>query len=207
MLVSDFDFALPPELIAQAPLPERDASRLLCFPRAAGPLTHRMVRDLPQLLRAGDVLVVNDARVIPARLRGHKQGSGGKVELLLIEPLAPLQQGTAAGAEWLALGQASKALKAGTRVVSVPVTLTDGGVEAAVGRAGPTAELDHVLHVVQRVQVRAADAAGQGANQDLAGGRFQLRDLVADQLLVTPNYRPHDHLPKLPRLAAGWHIP
>ncbi len=113
MLVSDFDFALPPELIAQAPLPERDASRLLCFPRAAGPLTHRMVRDLPQLLRAGDVLVVNDARVIPARLRGHKQGSGGKVELLLIEPLAPLQQGTAAGAEWLALGQASKALKAG----------------------------------------------------------------------------------------------
>ena len=117
MLVSDFDFELPPELIAQAPLPERDAARLLCFPRTAGQLTHRMVRDLPQLLRAGDVLIVNDARVIPARLRGHKQGSGGKVELLLIEPLAPLGSGSgsgsATGAEWLALGQASKALKAG----------------------------------------------------------------------------------------------
>jgi S-adenosylmethionine:tRNA ribosyltransferase-isomerase len=126
--VADFDFSLPEELIAQQPLAERDASRLLVLPRAGGPVEHRMARELPQLLRPGDLLVVNDARVIPARLRGRKQGSGGKVELLLIEPLAPFapaagtdspargETGNSVGPEWLALGQASRALKAGQAV-------------------------------------------------------------------------------------------
>ena len=106
--VRDFDFELPPELIAQMPLPERDASRLLVLPRSGGPLQHRGVRDLPSLLRAGDLLVANDARVIPARLHGQKAGTGGKVELLLVEPLG--------GAEWLALGQASKPLREGQQI-------------------------------------------------------------------------------------------
>ena len=108
MDVEEFDYPLPEELIAQEPLPERDASRLLVLPRGAGPLQHRRVRDLPGLLREGDLLVVNDARVIPARLHGRKEGSGGKVELLLVEPLS--------GPDWLALGQASKPLRAGMGV-------------------------------------------------------------------------------------------
>jgi S-adenosylmethionine:tRNA ribosyltransferase-isomerase len=108
MDVADFDYPLPPELIAQAPLPERDASRLLYVPLDGGPLQHQGVRDLPGLLRPGDLLVANDARVIPARLHGRKVGTGGKVELLLVEPLG--------GADWLALGQASKPLRAGAEV-------------------------------------------------------------------------------------------
>ncbi len=108
MDVEEFDYQLPEELIAQEPLPERDASRLLLLPRRSGPVRHARVRDLPDLLRAGDVLVVNDARVIPARLHGRKEGTGGKVELLLVEPLA--------GGDWLALGQASKPLREGARV-------------------------------------------------------------------------------------------
>lgn len=108
MDVEEFDYQLPEELIAQEPLPERDASRLLVLPRRSGPVRHARVRDLPDLLRAGDVLVVNDARVIPARLHGRKEGTGGKVELLLVEPLA--------GGDWLALGQASKPLREGARV-------------------------------------------------------------------------------------------
>ena len=108
MDVAEFDYELPEELIAQVPLPERDASRLLVLPRRTGAVQHRGVRELPALLAPGDVLVVNDARVIPARLHGHKQGTGGKVELLLVEPLA--------GADWLALGQASKPLREGARV-------------------------------------------------------------------------------------------
>ena len=115
MNVEDFDFALPPELIAQAPLPERDASRLLVLPLADGPVQHRTVRDLPQLLRRGDLLVVNDARVIPARLLGRKEGTGGKVELLLVEPLAATGADTGGGL-WLAIGQSSKPLRAGARV-------------------------------------------------------------------------------------------
>jgi len=106
--VEEFDYPLPEELIAQEPLPERDASRLLVLPRRSGPVQHRTVRDLPELLAPGDLLVVNDARVIPARLRGRKQGSGGKVELLLLEPLP--------SGDWLALGQASTPLRAGARV-------------------------------------------------------------------------------------------
>jgi len=106
--VDKFDYDLPEELIAQAPLPERDASRLLVLPRGGGDLQHRAVRELPALLRPGDLLVVNDARVIPARLFGRKEGSGGKVELLLVEPVG--------GADWLALGQASKPLREGMQV-------------------------------------------------------------------------------------------
>jgi S-adenosylmethionine:tRNA ribosyltransferase-isomerase len=103
--VAAFDYQLPGELIAQTPLPARDASRLLVLPRLSGAVEHRTVRELPQLLQRGDLLVVNDARVIPARLHGHKVETGGKVELLLVEPLA--------GADWLALGRASKPLRPG----------------------------------------------------------------------------------------------
>lgn len=124
MDVADFDFSLPPELIAQEPLAVRDGARLLVLPRAAGrgDLRHASVRGLPELLRPGDLLVANDARVVPARLRGNKVGSGGKVELLLVEPLAPPGEtpsspaGAAAPLDWLALGQAGKPLRDGAEV-------------------------------------------------------------------------------------------
>ena len=82
MKKSDFHFELPTGLIAQAPLPERSASRLLVVPPAPGDLQDLGIRDLPQFLRSGDLLVFNDTRVIPARLFGTKQ-SGGRVEILL----------------------------------------------------------------------------------------------------------------------------
>jgi S-adenosylmethionine:tRNA ribosyltransferase-isomerase len=84
---SDFHYDLPPELIAQAPLAERSASRLLHVPPGGAPFADLHVRDLPSLLRAGDLLVFNDTRVIPARLFGAK-ATGGRVEIL-IERLLP----------------------------------------------------------------------------------------------------------------------
>lgn len=108
MDVEEFDYELPSELIAQEPLEERDASRLLVLPREEGEAQHRTIRDLPRLLRPGDLLVVNDARVIPARLRGRKEGTGGKVEVLLVEPLG--------GTDWLALAQSSKPLRPGAAI-------------------------------------------------------------------------------------------
>jgi S-adenosylmethionine:tRNA ribosyltransferase-isomerase len=78
-----YDFELPADRIAQEPLPERDASRLLVLDRAAGTLDHRVFRELPQLLREGDLLVLNRSRVFPARLLGRRQG-GGTAELLLV---------------------------------------------------------------------------------------------------------------------------
>ena len=118
---TDFDFDLPPELIAQAPLPERSASRLLHL-QADGGYTDRHVRDLPELLQPGDLLVFNDTRVIPARLFGHKD-SGGRVEIL-IERITGTHEARAQ------LG-VSKSPKAGVRI-----TLDAGGEFEVLGREG-----------------------------------------------------------------------
>ncbi|MEY2920268.1 MAG: hypothetical protein RL261_1573, partial [Pseudomonadota bacterium] len=80
---TDFHFDLPAALIASHPAPQRSGSRLLHLEGATGRLTDRRFRDLPGLLRQGDLLVFNDTRVIPARLHGHKADSGGKVEVML----------------------------------------------------------------------------------------------------------------------------
>lgn len=81
----DFDYELPEERIAQRPTLERDGSRLLVAPKDGSPLQHRRFRELPSFLRAGDVLVLNDTRVMPARLHGYKTDTGGRVELLLLQ--------------------------------------------------------------------------------------------------------------------------
>ena len=85
MKTSEFDYFLPPELIAQTPVEPRDASRLLVVDRATGALAHRQFYDITDYLRPGDLLVGNDSRVIPARLHGVKE-TGGKVEILLLQP-------------------------------------------------------------------------------------------------------------------------
>ena len=87
MKTSDFYFDLPPELIAQTPLERRDGSRLLTLDRATGETKHLHFYDLPALLRPGDCLVLNDSRVLPSRLLGHREGTGGAMELLLLEHL------------------------------------------------------------------------------------------------------------------------
>ena len=92
MLVTDFDFALPDDLIAQTALP-RGQSRLLALDRASGALTHRAIADLPSLLRPGDLLVVNNTRVFAARLLGHRVPSGGAVECLLLSESSGVRPG------------------------------------------------------------------------------------------------------------------
>lgn len=81
--LDDFDYTLPPSRIAQTPAPEREAARLFVLDRATGARTHARVAELPRLLRAGDLLVVNATRVLPARLRGEK-ASGGRAEALVL---------------------------------------------------------------------------------------------------------------------------
>ncbi len=84
MKTSDFDYDLPQELIAQSPIEPRDASRLMVLDRRTGAIEHRTFHDLADYVAAGDVLICNQSRVIPARLFGHKVPTGGKVELLLV---------------------------------------------------------------------------------------------------------------------------
>lgn len=106
---SDFEFELPPERIAQEPLEDRGAARMMVVCRTSGELSHTTVRELPRYLKAGDIMVLNDTRVIPARVFGHKEGSGGKVEILLLE-----QTG---GSEWEALCGSSRRPRPGTRLI------------------------------------------------------------------------------------------
>jgi S-adenosylmethionine:tRNA ribosyltransferase-isomerase len=85
MRTADFDYLLPEGLIAQHPPGRRDDSRLLVLGRAGETISHRRFRELPQILRSGDLLVFNDSKVIPARLRGQNPETGGRFELLLVE--------------------------------------------------------------------------------------------------------------------------
>lgn len=116
MHTSDFDFALPPELIAQAPLPRRDGSRLLHLTPQG--LEDRRFEALPQLLRQGDLLVVKNSRVLPARLLGHKKQTRGRAELLLVRPEGDVRPEAALGeashgVRWVCLGQSSKGFRVG----------------------------------------------------------------------------------------------
>lgn len=87
MKTSDFYYELPEELIAQTPLEHRDHSRLLTLNRETGKTGHHHFYELPEFLKPGDCLVLNNSRVIPARLLGHREPTGGAVELLLLKDL------------------------------------------------------------------------------------------------------------------------
>ncbi|MDB4898475.1 MAG: S-adenosylmethionine:tRNA ribosyltransferase-isomerase, partial [Gemmatimonadetes bacterium] len=87
LLTADYDFELPPALIAQAPLARRDASRLMVLDRAAGTIAHRVFSNLPSLMSSGDLLVVNRSKVVKARLLGTRVGSGAPAEIFLLAPL------------------------------------------------------------------------------------------------------------------------
>ena len=131
MNTADFDFHLPEELIAQTPLEKRDASKLLIVNRKTGELQDKHFHSIIDMLEAGDALVMNDTRVLPARLYGQKEETGGHVELLLLKNIA--------GDEWEVLAKPAKRLKVGTRV-----SFGDGRLSAIV-----TEELTHGGRIVR----------------------------------------------------------
>lgn len=139
MRPSDFDYDLPEALVAQEPATPRDASRLLVL-RPAGEPEHRRFADLDRLLAAGDLLVFNDTKVIPARLVGRKE-TGGRAELLLCEPLEG-----GLGPRWRAMGQASKPIRAGTTLAFEGLTARvvaeegEGFYEVLLDREGAALE-------------------------------------------------------------------
>lgn len=122
-LLEQYDYELPPELIAQVPCHSRDASRLLVLDRSRSAVEHRRFAELVDFLRAGDVLVVNDTRVVGARLRGCK-ATGGKVELLVLDPYKEPRQGAREGYQCL--------IKAAKRTAPGALIDFDGGVQAEI---------------------------------------------------------------------------
>lgn len=110
--LKDYWYQLPHELIAQEPVPERDQSRLLVYDRATGQLQHRVFYELTDYVQEGDVLVLNDSRVIPARLRACRQDRKEKIELLLVHEVAPRR--------WRVMAKPARKLKQGTEFFLLP---------------------------------------------------------------------------------------
>jgi S-adenosylmethionine:tRNA ribosyltransferase-isomerase len=182
--VDAFDYELPPDRIAQHPADDREASRLLVVDPPPAGLDHRVIRDLPELLPEGALLVVNDTRVLPARLLGEKRGTGGKVEIFLVsfvenrtlavllDPAAPAESAEVREAEvWRALGKSSKPLRFGTDVVVGDLLIhligrgEDGLLEVALSVRGDAAgaSIRDVLRAVGHVPlppyIKRSDAA------------------------------------------------
>lgn len=161
-------YELPPELIASVPLAARDASRMLVVDRARDGFVHAGVRDLAAYVPAGALLVVNDTKVIPARLRGHKP-SGGKAELLLLRQLDET------ATRWEALGKASKGLRPGMVIDVAPgltVTVSDrddeGVLTIVLNTNDPWASLDaHGEVPLPPYMHRAPDASDRARYQTL----------------------------------------
>ncbi|MBQ8081140.1 MAG: tRNA preQ1(34) S-adenosylmethionine ribosyltransferase-isomerase QueA [Clostridia bacterium] len=120
MKTSDFYYDLPPELIAQTPVEPRDSARMLVYHRDSGKTEDRIFRDLPEYLRPGDVMVINETRVIPARLLGVKHSTGVPVEVLLLKRLDR--------DHWETLVKPGRRLKAGAEV-----TFGDGKLRCTIG--------------------------------------------------------------------------
>ncbi len=151
-----YDYQLPPELIAQESLADRAAARLLVVDRATGTLEHRHVRDLPEILRPGDLVVVNDTRVVPARLIGRRVKTGGRWEGLF------LRVDSASGA-WELLASTRGRPEIGERVMLTGIDGVDALALTLVGRAGggawlarpdivePVATVEEILNRVGRV--------------------------------------------------------
>ena len=108
MLVKDYDYELPKELIAQDPLEDRSSSRLLVLDKATGEFSHHVFTEIIDYLEPGDCLVINDTKVIPARLYGVKEDTGAKVEVLLLKRTGEN--------EWETLVKPGRKLKPGTMV-------------------------------------------------------------------------------------------
>ena len=117
MRTAELDYELPQELIAQRPLERRDDSRLLVYDRRARSVDHKVFRELPQALPEDTLVVVNDTRVLPARLRVHRPG-GGEAEVLLLEPVGD--------GLWDALARPSRRLRAGMRLGAVELVESRG---------------------------------------------------------------------------------
>jgi len=151
MKTSDFDYDLPSQLIAQDPLPERSASRMLVLPRRGGAIAHRQVTDIVTYLRRGDLLVVNDTRVFPARIAGHRVDTGGRAELLLTHRVEDGGEGASEGEGevWEALMRSGfrprrgmgLSMANGDLVAEVLEPLAGGRVRVRLMGKGPVADI------------------------------------------------------------------
>ncbi len=178
-----YRYHLPPELVAQEPTASRDASRLLVVDRGAGVRGLHVFGHLPDILRAGDLLVVNDSRVLPARLWTRRDDTGGRVELLLLAPETTVEPATATAPAalgrrppptdappWRALARPARRLRSGHElVVGTAATATPGGPRLRILATHPGGEVSVALAGTDPAAVAAAAAAAAGGGDGAVG--------------------------------------
>ncbi len=183
MRIDEFGYELPPERIAQRPAKRRDESRLMVLQGSRGP-DHRRFSDLPELLREGDLLVVNDARVLPARVVATRSG-GGRVELLFLSPVA------GSARRWRALAKPARRVRAGETLRlsdTTPLRVVAAGdrgertVEFPVG-AHPEALLEAVGQMPLPPYIRPEESPGR---EDLDRRRYQTVYAASDGAVAAP---------------------
>jgi hypothetical protein len=177
MLTADLDYDLPPELIAQEPPATRTESRLLVLDRRAGSCAHRRITDLPHHLRTGDLLILNDTRVFPARLTGTWADTAGAVEFLLIEPLdppgvphpdAPSAAPAPRAETWLCICGSGRRVRAGLRATFA------GGAQLLV-------HLTHACRQTQDPRLVLHGSRGQAVfGEVICSGHLAILDFAAD---------------------------
>ncbi len=200
--LADYDFALPGDQIAQHPADPREAARLLGIDRRTGAVTHHTIADLPQLLPEGALLVVNNTRVVPARLRARK-ASGGRVELLLTSPLGGTHDGLTGHR---ALCRSNKPLRVGQRLAidgggQAEVREVLGGGEVRVDLSGAdslAALLDRVGHVPLPPYIRGGQEDDDGDDRD----RYQCTYAEHPGAVAAPTAGLHLSAPVLDALTA-----
>lgn len=160
MRTADFDYELPPALIAQHPPEERDAARMLVVDPQQDHLTHSTVRQLPTLLQAGDLLVLNDTRVLPARLRGEREG-GGDAEVLLLRPLGADGLWNALIRPGRRLGEGAQISFGGSRLTATieskdeeTATVRLGGVDDPIAEVRRIGEMPTPPYIKERLRER-----------------------------------------------------
>ena len=180
LATSDYDFVLPPDLIAQSPLAQRDASRLMVVDRATGTISHRRFGDLPEIVSPGDLLVVNRSRVVKARLLGTRVGSGAPAEIFLLQALGEgryeamvspggkLKPGRVVEIARGFTVEILEVTERRTRIVRLKAEAPFGGIEEAIERHGhvplpPYIERGDEASDVERYQTVYAREAGSVA--------------------------------------------
>lgn len=179
MRVDDFDFELPAAAIAAQPCEPRDAARLMVLDRAAGSLADHVFRELPDLLAPGDLLVVNDTRVQPWRLRGRRH-SGGRIEVLLVERQGAAARGFVKPARRLQAGERIE-LEEGAIVLTLGAELGGGQFEFTLQcpatAAAPSASLDAALERVGRAPL--PPYVSRDGDEDVAADRARYQTVYA----------------------------
>lgn len=160
--ISSYDYTLPPELIASTPLAARDASRLLVVNRAEQTITHATFRDLPTYLREGDLLVVNETRVVPAKLSGTRSATGGKWEGLFL--------GIEGDSHWRLIGQTRGKLQPGEELSLHPADNPDDPARLRVRLCERRGDGEWLVEPILPPVVASSELEGPNSEQKLTAG-------------------------------------